>query len=335
MLEKIEFHIIYKWKYLLSYIKNLSYVKNIRNKTKSIVYVAAEVDKDWIFGAKVRRLSKFSNLSSSTYFHNLSKHIPTSDGYFYVHPKYFCRAFRKSPHILKGKNIVMFTHENWDKYWTKTHVIWCLNRADKVIFLNTEIRNKIVKEGLKKEKTHVLHIASDPDFFYHHKRENNVVGFCCAYYERKNPDLIFNLVKNMPERDFVLIGKNWNMYEKFDELIKFNNFTYLENQPYEKYPEFYSNINVFVSPSKLEGGPVPLLEAMLSNCFPVASKTGFCPDIILHGENGYLFDIDANYKEVAFLINKAFKNDESVRETVLEHSWENCSEKIDELFLQL
>ena len=37
---------------------------------------------------------------------------------------------------------------------------------------------------------------------------------------------------------------------------------------------------------------------MMSNCVPVASKTGFCPDIINHGQNGFLFDINAGYKEV-------------------------------------
>ena len=54
------------------------------------------------------------------------------------------------------------------------------------------------------------------------------------------------------------------------------------------YPDLYSKMDVFVSPSILEGGPVPILESMMSNCVPVASKTGFCPDIINHGQNGFL-----------------------------------------------
>ena len=71
---------------------------------------------------------------------------------------------------------------------------------------------------------------------------------------------------------------------------------------------------------------------MLSNCFPIASKTGFCPDIISDGKNGFLFDIDADYTEVIRLIKLADKKTIDVRKTALEYSWKNCSEKIDRLF---
>ena len=79
--------------------------------------------------------------------------------------------------------------------------------------------------------------------------------------------------------------------------------------------------------------PVPVLEAMMSNCVPVASKTGFCPDIIDHGNNGYLFETDASYSDVIPLIEEAFTNKNNIRETVLQYTWQNCSKKIDDLFL--
>ena len=104
------------------------------------------------------------------------------------------------------------------------------------------------------------------------------------------------------------------------------------NESYDTYPDLYNNIDIFISPSTLEGGPVPVLEAMLSNCFPIASKTGFCPDIISDGKNGFLFDIDADYTEVIRLIKLADSKTIDVRQTALEHSWKNCSQKIDTLF---
>ena len=98
--------------------------------------------------------------------------------------------------------------------------------------------------------------------------------------------------------------------------------------------ELNNKIDVFVSPSTLEGGPVPVLEAMLSNCFPIASKTGFCPDVISDGDNGFLFDIDAAYTEVMKLIELSDSKTVDVRQSALEHSWKNCSQKIDDLFIE-
>ena len=112
------------------------------------------------------------------------------------------------------------------------------------------------------------------------------------------------------------------------------NFTYYHDEPYETYPDLYNNIDVFISPSTLEGGPVPVLEDMLSNCFPIASKTGCCPDRISDGKNGFLVDIDADYSEVIKLIKLAESKTIDVRQTALDNSWKNCSQKIDRLVLE-
>ncbi|MRI01922.1 glycosyltransferase [Kriegella sp. EG-1] len=334
MKEVFIFNLLYKWKYLLA-ILNSKFVKTDKKKlVQNIIYVAREVDKDWIFGAKVRRLAKFSSLNATTYYHNKLRDLPDADGYFFVFHQYFYRAIRHNPKILTKKNIVMFTHTNWTFSFSKKHVIWCLNRADYVICLNSAVQRELISNGLKKEKTVVLHIASDPNFFYPHQRkEMGAVGFCSAFSERKNPDLIYAIIKNMPERNFYIIGKNWEEYEKFDELNSFKNFTYLKNEPYETYPNLYDKIDVFISASKNEGGPVPLLEAMLANCFPVATKTGFAPDIIKHNINGFLIDDNEHYSKVLELIRLADKKNVNVRATVLENSWQNCAKKLDELFL--
>ena len=332
ILEKIIFTLLFKWKYWFAILHSKFLKKNKKSVITSITYVAREADKDWIFGAKVRRLAKFSGLDSNTYFHNRLRDLPDSDGYFFVFHQYFYRAIRHNPKILKKKNIVMFTHPNWTFSFSESHVIWCLNKADKVICLNSKIQKELIAAGLDAKKTALIHIASDPDFFYTHQRETGAVGFCSAFGERKNPEMVYQLVKNMPERKFYLIGRYWENYERYDEMKKMTNFTYYNNESYDTYPDLYNTIDIFISPSTLEGGPVPVLEAMLSNCFPIASKTGFCPDIISNGKNGFLFDIDADYTEVIRLIKLADSKTIDVRQTALEHSWKNCSQKIDTLF---
>lgn len=330
--EQLIFNLLYKWKYLFAILRSKFLKKPASSEVASLTYVAREADKDWIFGAKVRRLAKYSGLKAAPYFHDRLRNLPDSDGYFFVFHQYFYRAMRHNPQILNRKNIVMFTHPHWSFSFSKTHVIWCLNKADKVICLNSTVRKELIDAGLKPEKTELIHIASDPNFFYPHERTSGSVGFCSAFGDRKNPEMIFNLVKHMPERHFYMIGRYWDQYEKYEELIGLPNFTYFDNEDYANYPDLYNKIDIFVSPSTLEGGPVPVLEAMLSNCFPIASRTGFCPDIIDHGTNGYLFDIDASYTEVMKLIDQAHTKDVDVRATAMAYSWENCSKKLDTLF---
>jgi glycosyltransferase involved in cell wall biosynthesis len=332
--EKIIFNLLYKWKYLLAFQKAKSLPKPKNNSVETITYVARESDKNWIFGAKVRRLAKHSKLKASTYFHDGLRDLPDSDGYFFVFHQYFYRAMRHNPQILNKKNIVMYTHPNFTFSYSKTHVIWCLNKAHKVICLNSTVQKELIDAGLQADKTELIHIASDPDFFYPHERTTGSVGFCSAFSDRKNPEMIFNLVKYMPERQFYLIGRYWNRYEKYEELISFPNFTYFDNEDYSRYPDLYNKIDIFVSPSFLEGGPVPVLEAMLSNCFPIVSDTGFGSDVIQHGVNGFVFDTDEDPPLVMEYIKEADTKTIDVRATALQHSWANSSRKLDELFLE-
>jgi glycosyltransferase involved in cell wall biosynthesis len=136
----------------------------------------------------------------------------------------------------------------------------------------------------------------------------------------------------MPDKEFILVGRDWCKYNRFDELLSLPNFKYFDNIPYEKYPNLYHEMDVFVSPSHLEGGPVPLLEAMLCNIVPVATKTGFGPDLIEHGKNGYLFESTDNVQHIIQLIRQAFEIKADVRSYAEPHSWKSYGMKIKELF---
>ncbi|TXE09500.1 glycosyltransferase family 4 protein [Gelidibacter salicanalis] len=331
--EKLYFLFFHKWKYLWAIFRSKFSASTKNNKMDSVVYVAREKDKEWIFGAKVRRLSKNSTLNARTYYHDKLRNLPEANGYYFIYQNYFCRCIRSTPSILNKKNIVMFTHPNWDKKYSKTHVVWCLNKADYVICLNSEIKMYLTQIGVRPEILKVVHIGTCSTFFQHNERGEGDVGFCSSFHLRKNPKLIYDIVKNMPHRNFHLIGQKWDNYEGFSTIKNLPNFKYHEEIPYENYPEMYSKLDVLVSPSLLEGGPVPVLEAMMSNCVPVASKTGYCTDVINHNTNGFLFDVDATFEEVVPLIEKAFELKSDVRSTVLPYTWENCAKTIDGLFL--
>jgi mannosyltransferase len=51
---------------------------------------------------------------------------------------------------------------------------------------------------------------------------------------------------------------------------------------------WYRSLSVVVCPSRVEGFGLPALEAMASGCPVVATRTGAWPQLINHGQDGYL-----------------------------------------------
>ncbi len=230
----------------------------------------------------------------------------------------------------KQKVFVWYTHPREDDPVSVARLLETFEKATKVIFACESNRQIWLERGLAEDKTRVILGGADPDLFISHERGNGVVGLSSAFYERKNPDIILDVVKLLRHREFVLIGRNWNQYANFEELRAQANFTYT-SAPYRDYPEIYSSFDVFLSMSTLEGGPIPLVEAMMSNAVPVASRTGFAPDLIRHGRNGYIFDLDATPEEIAKLIESAFNLPGDVRTTVAQYNWNNFSAEIMKL----
>ncbi|MFW6221420.1 MAG: glycosyltransferase family 4 protein [Fibrobacterota bacterium] len=210
-----------------------------------------------------------------------------------------------------------------------------LNNADYVICLNSAVAADLEQAGVERTKIKIYHLASDPEMFTAHERRTKApftVGLSMRYYKRKNAELLLDIVKNMPDVRFMMLGVRWEKFSRFEELCRLNNFEYHEDIEYSKYPSMYHQMDVFLSTSLLEGGPVPLLEAMLSNVVPVVSNTGFANDIIIHGENGYIFDVNEKVDVVCQLIRNAFKVRNDVRQYVVDYSWKAYASKIEALF---
>jgi glycosyltransferase involved in cell wall biosynthesis len=132
----------------------------------------------------------------------------------------------------------------------------------------------------------------------------DAIGFCGAYYPRKAPERVLAIARAFPERRVLLLGPAWERWEGYGELAALPNLERLE-LPYEQYPAYYRRLRVLVSPSRLEGGPMPLLEALCSGIPVAASRTGFAPDIVRDGVDGVLFDPDADDRTAVAAVARA------------------------------
>lgn len=289
-----------------------------------VFYSPEKGGRGWILEAICKEIANY--YPGKTCFHYSQSSLPYAKAYFIIHYSLVPETLKRNPHIWGSKLLVWYTHPKQTGY-SDQELAYALNRLTQVICSCSQFARLLNSKGVEKDKTTCVLGAADTNLFKYHERLNGVIGFCTAYYSRKSPQLTLDIIKSMPHRKFILLGRNWNKYDKFEELINLPNLSYIE-APYDDYPKYYAQMDVFVSPAKLEGGPIPLIEAMMSNAVPVASKTGFAPDIINHGENGFLFDVDSPTEVVCELIEKAYQVNTNIRKTVEHLTWERFSREI-------
>ena len=132
------------------------------------------------------------------------------------------------------------------------------------------------------------------------------------------------IIKEFPETHLYIAGnditKTDSIYEKLKissfalyikSLIKKNNLeskvTFLGPLNEYQMKLQYLNSNVFVSPSTIENSPNSLGEAMLLGVPCVASDVGGIKNLIVHNQEGFVYQMDAPYM-LAFYVKKYFKD---------------------------
>jgi glycosyltransferase involved in cell wall biosynthesis len=261
------------------------------------------------------------HLPGNVAFHDSTVALPPSRAYYFSHYSFVPRCLAQNPSIWDKKLITFYTHPRTDVGVSEREYRFGFKRSTKIFSMCSEFARLLVSQGIPERKVEVVLAAADPEMFRPHRRAGGAVGLSQQFLARKSPDLLLEIVRKLSHRDFVLLGREWRNYERFGDLERLPNFTYAE-VPYADYGRYYDGVDVFLSLSELEGGPIPLIETMMCNAFPVASRTGFAPDIIRHGENGLLFDVGSDADTVCELVEQAFEADGDVRSTVEHLTWE-------------
>lgn len=98
------------------------------------------------------------------------------------------------------------------------------------------------------------------------------------------------LNRERPGCGLVLTGAGWNAWSRplQDQGVAVHAFPFLHER---SMPLAYRALNAYVIPSRVEGGPVPLLEAMACAVPPIATAVGFVPEEVRNGENGFVVPV--------------------------------------------
>jgi glycosyltransferase involved in cell wall biosynthesis len=292
-------------------------------------FLVHEKSRGWILDAICREIGSRQQASWTVVYY--PDRGPDAKTYFFSHHSLFETFLEREADKVKDAQIlVWYTHPRVETPSSVAKLLIAFEQATKIIFTCESNRQIWLERGLAEEKTTVVLGAADANLFRFHQRGKGSIGLSSSFYERKNPDSLLEVIKLLPHRHFQLLGRNWSQYALFEEMRALPNFTYT-SAPYREYGDIYSTWDVFLSISRLEGGPIPLIEAMMSNAVPVASRTGFAPDIIHHGKNGFIFDLDASPQTIASLIESAYDLPGNIRETVDDLTWDNLSSAIVKL----
>lgn len=190
--------------------------------------------------------------------------------------------------------------------------IWAYKNATRVIAISNETKDYCMsKFNYNEDQIDLVYHGvserfSDPISYeekeclkkkHNISKDDIVIGIVASIEKRKGHDLLIKAIEGLPENirnsiKLLILGSyksgsnNW-----LEGLISTSG---IKNQIiWEQYQDpkpFYDILDIFVLPSRLEGFPLVVIEAMLSGCLVIRSDTEGASEQIIDGVNGYIFE---------------------------------------------
>jgi len=207
---------------------------------------------------------------------------------------------------------------NWNK------AILFINRTfiDINIAISEAILNDCIKNNLKAIK--IYNGVNIKKWKQAHGNDLafNIINVARITYYKKGLDILVKALKECKDRDVKftcnLVGGVYEYdTESFEYLKKLiedldlsDEITFLGNR--EDIPDLLAQSDLFILPSRFEGMPISLLEAMATKLPVIASNISGSSDLIEHEKNGLLFESE-NHSELAEKISFLYNNREEMR----------------------
>jgi len=121
--------------------------------------------------------------------------------------------------------------------------------------------------------------------------EDLAVFYIGRVSEEKKPDVFVDVAERMANKNiknikFFMVGDGPMRAEIESDFSKIDNFSYLGYQT--DIAKYLSAADIFVLPSRIEGFPLSILEAMAMNVVVIASDVGAVSEVIDSGKDGFV-----------------------------------------------
>lgn len=151
------------------------------------------------------------------------------------------------------------------------------------------------------------------------REDDFLLGTVSRIYPEKNIEmqikLIHSLTEEIPNVKLVVIGKKYEHAKNLEALARGLN---VQDRVFflglrRDVPELLRTLDIFLMTSFSEGTSLAILEAMATGLPVVASDVGGNKNLINHGENGLLFQVD-NFSQLQNLLLELYKNADNRKE---------------------
>ncbi len=172
-----------------------------------------------------------------------------------------------------------------------------VSRSDHIIAVSNEVKDVLVcRLKADPSRISVISCGVDTSFFAPATKADarkelgidegeKVVLFVGHVTYGKGIDVLRKCARLMPDVTFVVLGKG--TFEDGTE-----NCRVVGNHPNDQIPRWINGADVLILPSRSEGTPIVLMEALSCGVPVVASRVGGIPDLVKDGQTGYLVEKD-------------------------------------------
>lgn len=203
---------------------------------------------------------------------------------------------RKKYYIILGgvdcANIQSIDYGIWRKSWKKPFLKFALQFAEEIWAVDNSLLEHIRQQsGLELKNTRVVPTGYNPyewNITESHERISNSV-LCVAatsgrtQFLRKGLDTLVKVAQRLPSHRFTVIGTSPKIASEILEnlgIVISPNINFIQKIPRETLHNQYNSHEIYVQPSRFEGLPNALCEAILCGCFPIGSNICGIPSAI-------------------------------------------------------
>lgn len=251
------------------------------------------------------------------------------------------------PVIVTAHGADVFSLRGGIFIWLKRLIV---NNADRIVTVSNSLAKTLIEDTRSSIQPEVIPMGVDASLFSPHHRNNSIrqkygisgpfLLFVGRLTEKKGVQYLIDamvIVKSeSPETKLLIVGHGeleQKLRKQVDDLGLQEVVLFAGGVVNKELPAYYASADIFIGPSiqtadgDSEGFGLTFVEAAMSGCLLIGTRTGGIEDIIRDGQTGFLVaseDATVLAKKILFVIqNLGDLND------IQKSSRENCLEKFE------